>query len=99
MLFSEEDVFMNERDDSVTVSTKSRKVTLQEGSSHMLPVINRPSFSYLHERKKRKHAFNCEASTSAAVGGYKFSSLINDFFGGGGYKFSGWIWGDINLVA
>ena len=42
MLFSEEeDVFMNERDGSVTVSTKSRKVTLQDGSSHMLTVINR----------------------------------------------------------
>ena len=33
MLFSEEDVFMNERDGSVTKSTKSRKVTLQDGSS------------------------------------------------------------------
>ena len=70
MLFSEEeeDVFMNERDGSVTVSTKSRKVTLQDGSSasHMIPVINRLSFSYLNERKKRKHAVNCEASISTA---------------------------------
>ena len=67
MLFSEEEhVFMNERDGSVTVSTKSRKVILKDGSSHMLPVINRLSFPYLNERKKRKHAVNCEASTSTA---------------------------------
>ena len=67
MLFSEEeDVFMNERDGSVTVSTESRKVTLQDWSSHMLPVINRLSLSYLNERKKQKHAVNCEASTSTA---------------------------------
>ena len=69
MLFSdeeEEDVFMNERYGSVTVSTKSRKVTVQDGSSHMKPVINRLSYSYLIERKKRKHAVICEASTSTA---------------------------------
>ena len=68
MLFSEEDVFMNERDGSVTVSTKSRKVTVQDGSSHTLPVpvINKLSFSYLNERKKQKHAVNCEASTLTA---------------------------------
>ena len=57
MLFSDDDGnFINLRDNSVPISFKWRKVTIQDGSTHILPVVNELNMAYLD--KKSGHCWN-----------------------------------------
>ena len=47
-----DDDFINSRDNSVTISSKCRKVTIQKGSAHILPVVNQLSMAYVTKKRK-----------------------------------------------
>ena len=50
----DDDDFMIFNSGSIAVSSKSRKLTIQDGSTHLLPIVNKKSLEFLQKEKVKR---------------------------------------------